>query len=281
MVQSFPAPQQRVVRQVASSFEKATGLPLQFHQPGEYHVPEEHSIPPFCRLMARGSKTCERCRETHLALQDPQGRETRSNVCFAGLTSSAIPVRSGDAVLGYLHTGHASVGKSARCGEPGGACRLPGRRSRTGCAGACVRTPEMSSERYEGAVELLSMLAGQVAASPVTALPGGAYPAIERALECLRADVTRDWTLGEIARQVGMHPGYFSERFHKHAGMTFGRFIAGLRVERAQQLLEFTSLPVSEVAFASGFRSLSQFNRTFKQITGCAPGSMFQRPRMA
>jgi AraC-like DNA-binding protein len=277
MPNRFPTPQQGVVRQLAGSFQKATGLPLQFHQPGEYHVPEEDGIPPFCRLMARGSKTCERCRETHLALQDPQGREIRSAVCFAGLTSSAVPVRCGDSLLGFLHTGHASVERPARCAEPGKSCRLPGRSSRPGCAGACIRTPEMTGNRYEGAVEMLSLLADRVASSPVAVLPGGAYPAIERAVECLRADVTRHWSLTEIAKQVGMHPGYFSERFHQHVGVTFGRFLSGLRIERARHLLEFTSLPVSDVAFASGFRSLSQFNRTFKNLTGFAPGKMFPR----
>lgn len=279
MPSRFPAPQHGVVREVARSFYKATGLPLQFHQPGEFHVPEDESVTPFCRLMARGSKTCQRCIETHLALQDP--KEKKTAVCFAGLTSSAVPVRAGETLYGFLHTGHASVEHSARCAQPGKTCRLPGRGARASCAGACLRTPQMMHDRYEGAVELLAMLAERVASSPAAILPGGAYPAVERAIECMRADVLRDWSLTEMARHVGMHPGYFSERFHQHAGVTFGQFIAGLRIERARHLLEFTTLPISEIAFASGFRSLSQFNRTFKKFTGYAPGKMFPRTRIA
>jgi len=277
MQKRTPVPQQGIVREVADSFRKATGLPLQFHQPGEYHVPDNDSIPPFCRLMAPSDRFCERCLRAHLALQDPEGIEARTAECFAGLTSSAVPVCSGSALLGFLHTGHASVERPPQCADPGRQCHFPGRGLRLACAGTCLKTPEITRNRYEGAVELLGLLAGRVAAAPQSLVPGGAYPAIDRAVEILRSDVTRDWSLTSIARQVGMHPGYFSERFHKHAGITFGNFLAGLRVERASHLLEFTSLSISDVAFASGFRSLSQFNRTFKKFAGKAPGELFRK----
>jgi AraC-like DNA-binding protein len=273
----FPSPPRAVVRRIAQSFHKATGLPLQFHQGGEFHVMDDATVPPFCRLMAKGSNSCVRCVEFHLSLQQGQKLEPQSAVCFSGLTSSAVPVRQGEKLLGFLHTGHASVERSARCAEPGRSCRLPGRGKSSRCAGACQRTLEISQDRYEGAVELLTHLAERVASAPELTLSETNYPAVDRAMALLRADVTRDWTLSGMARQVGMHPGYFSERFHQHAGVTFGKFLAGLRLERARHLLEFTSLPVSEVAFASGFRSISQFNRTFKNHTGKSPGTMFPR----
>ena len=280
----FSLPQQGDIQQIAHSFQRATGLPMHFHPPGAYHVPEDALIPPFCRLLAQSSRSCESCRAAHLSLQDSMGRETRSAVCFAGLTSSAVPVRTGNTLLGFLHTGHANVEAAACCEAPGQNCRFLGtgkRREKPACAGACRKTPRIARERYEGAVELLGHLASHIAEASTVELPGGTYPAINRAVEMLRADITQDWKLSDIARQVGMHPGYFSERFHQHMGVNFIHFVAGLRIERACHLLEFTTLPVSDVAFACGFRSLSQFNRTFKKITGQAPGKMFHRPHQS
>lgn len=269
-----PVPRLGLVREVVQSFQKATGLPLQLHQPGEYHVGENEAIPPFCRLLAPSSRACERCIQTHLGLQDPKGLEPRTVVCFAGLTSSAVPVRAGGSLVGFFHTGHASVERPARCAEPGKNCRLSSRGSRSGCAGACHRTPQITRARYEGAVDLLCFLARQVATAPEHNVSANQYPAVDRAMEILRSDATRAWTLKEVSRRVGMHPGYFSERFHQCSGVTFGDFLAGLRVDRARHLLEFTSLSISDVAFSSGFRSLSQFNRTFKKFTGHSPTAL-------
>jgi AraC-like DNA-binding protein len=44
-----------------------------------------------------------------------------------------------------------------------------------------------------------------------------------------------------------------------------------VRVEKAKNMLHNPHLRVSEVAFETGFDSISQFNRSFKRITGLAP----------
>lgn len=275
---SFPKsrlPQHRLLDNFTESYVRATGLPLQWHSPGEFSVGEDPAVPDFCKVMSTSRKACQQCIQTHLSLQDPAGRESRTTQCFAGLTSSAVPVVSDDQVLGFLHTGHCYVDRARGCGSPGRGCVLPGRAERRcACAGACRETPKLTTDRYEGANGLVRVFAGQLGAA-LTSLPeGGTYPAIDHAVRQIRAAVTHDWRLGDLARQTGMHPGYFSEQFHQHTGITFTRFLATLRVERARYLLDYTALPVSEIAFASGFRSISQFNRVFRMHTGCAPGDM-------
>lgn len=262
------------VEQIASAYTAATGLVLRFQKPGQFSLCEDARYPALCRLMASGQQTSEQCRKAHLALQDPEGARTLTKTCFAGLTSSAVPVVRDGGLLGYLHTGHVYVDRKPGCERPGPGCLLPGRRkTRTsaGCPGVCRQTREMEPARYRGAVDLLGILGRNVAESPLLALPGSSFPAIDRAVEAIRADATRKWTLRALARQFGMHPGYFSQKFHQHTGRTLTAFLAGLRVDRARHLLAFTALPVSEVAFACGFRSLSQFNRTFRALTGRPP----------
>ncbi len=255
---------------LAESFRQATGLPLHWHPPGEFCVPDDEGIPDFCRVMSAGHKACATCVKTHLALQDTAG--LKSARCFAGLTSSAVPVvREGEA-LGFLHTGHVYVDRPAGCATPGRGCMLPGRaRRKCACAGACQETRAFSSRQYEGALGLLRVFSNQLAALPEMTPTASRHSSIDLAVRLIRSDVARDWRLGNLASAVGMHHGYFSEQFHARTGQTLTKFLAQLRVQKARQLLRFTGYPVSDIAFASGFRSISQFNRVFKAHTGHAP----------
>jgi AraC-like DNA-binding protein len=68
-----------------------------------------------------------------------------------------------------------------------------------------------------------------------------------------------------------MSANYFSEKFKEATGLNFIEFVARTRIEKARNLLQNPNLRISEVAFEIGFQSLSQFNRTFKKVTGRSP----------
>lgn len=78
-------------------------------------------------------------------------------------------------------------------------------------------------------------------------------------------------SLGKVARAVNANPTHFSEKFKQVTGMNFVDYVAHIRFERAQELLNNGKLRVSEIAFAAGFQSLSQFNRVFKKFSGKSP----------
>ena len=81
-------------------------------------------------------------------------------------------------------------------------------------------------------------------------------------------------SLGAVAKVVNMSASYFSEKFKEATGINFVEFVARTRVEKARNLLQNPRLRISEVAFEVGFQSLSQFNRTFKKVTGKSPGEL-------
>ena len=62
-----------------------------------------------------------------------------------------------------------------------------------------------------------------------------------------------------------------AQLFKETTGLKFIGFVARTRIEKARNLLQNPNLRISEVAFEIGFQSLSQFNRTFKKITGRSP----------
>jgi AraC-like DNA-binding protein len=61
--------------------------------------------------------------------------------------------------------------------------------------------------------------------------------------------------------------------FKKSTGMTFTDYLARVRVERVKALLLNPHKRVSEAAFEAGVQSLSQFNRVFRRLEGCAPSA--------
>ena len=78
-------------------------------------------------------------------------------------------------------------------------------------------------------------------------------------------------SLRRVAKAVNIHPNYLSERFKQVTGMNFVDYVAHTRFEKACKLLHDGALRISDIAFAAGFQSLSQFNRVFKKISGKSP----------
>lgn len=83
-------------------------------------------------------------------------------------------------------------------------------------------------------------------------------------------------TMENVAKFAGFSKYYFSRIFKEHYQMSFPEYIASLRVAKATELLENSSLSILEIAMQSGFSNLSSFNRAFKEIHNCTP-SQFRK----
>ena len=77
--------------------------------------------------------------------------------------------------------------------------------------------------------------------------------------------------LGEAAGSCRLSPSHLSRLFHKSTGMTYQEYVTRFRLEHACKLLTTTNRPVTEIAFDSGFQSISQFHRSFKANYGERP----------
>jgi AraC-like DNA-binding protein len=78
-------------------------------------------------------------------------------------------------------------------------------------------------------------------------------------------------SLKQVAKAVNMSPNYLSEKFKQVTKVNFVSYIARMRYEKSRALLQNVDLRISEIAFATGFQSLSQFNRVFKKLSGKSP----------
>jgi len=94
---------------------------------------------------------------------------------------------------------------------------------------------------------------------------------VKRVLDYIDADLHRRVSSSEAAAHVRLSASYFSRCFRRSFGVTFSRFVAHRRVERAQGLMIGGAAKLCQIALACGFADQAHFTRTFGSLTGCTP----------
>lgn len=104
---------------------------------------------------------------------------------------------------------------------------------------------------------------------------------VARALKLIEAGMLAEQSLDELAARVGIGARQLRRLFVDHVGAPPISVHTTRRLLFAKQLLTETALPVTEVALASGFRSLRRFNAAFAQANRIAPRELRRHPRAA
>jgi transcriptional regulator GlxA family with amidase domain len=100
-----------------------------------------------------------------------------------------------------------------------------------------------------------------------------------RAKDRMDAASHEDWPVHRLAELSGVSEAHFARSFKQAFGIPPHRYLLTRRIEQATALLRDTDLPVTEIAFVTGWASLGTFGRIFRDITGASPGEMRQRGR--
>lgn len=77
--------------------------------------------------------------------------------------------------------------------------------------------------------------------------------------------------LGEVASLVSMSEAAFCRYFKNRTNKTFSAFVSEIRVGYACKLLLKENKSISQISFESGYNTLSNFNKQFREITGKTP----------
>jgi AraC family transcriptional regulator of adaptative response / DNA-3-methyladenine glycosylase II len=102
-----------------------------------------------------------------------------------------------------------------------------------------------------------------------------------RAVQLIIAGALDEGTETTVAARVGLSARHLRRLFHDHLGVTPDQFARSRRAHFARRLLDDSDLPIADVAFASGFGSLRQFNRTMREVFRHAPSDLRDRRRRA
>jgi AraC family transcriptional regulator len=111
--------------------------------------------------------------------------------------------------------------------------------------------------------EILAELC-RLGGTPFAPSKGGLAPwAKRRSLELLRARLSEDISLDELAAEAQLSPFHFARMFKQSLGVPPRAYLTRLRLEKACELLEKTDLPVTEIAFEVGYSSNQVLARVF------------------
>ena len=89
-------------------------------------------------------------------------------------------------------------------------------------------------------------------------------------LTFIDANYQEDLSLEQAADYIGFSKYHFSRLFKLHTNTTFYDYLSHKRVQAAQSLLA-TDIPITDIAFQTGFNNLTTFCRCFKKCTNCSP----------
>lgn len=98
--------------------------------------------------------------------------------------------------------------------------------------------------------------------------------AIHEVANYIRLHAARHHKLEDLAARANLSPKYFSTKFRAKIGQSVQSYIIRSRIERAEHLLRYAGLSVSEVAHELGYRDVFFFSRQFKHYTGKSPSEM-------
>jgi AraC-like DNA-binding protein len=115
------------------------------------------------------------------------------------------------------------------------------------------------------------------APAPAGWLTGLRDPYVAAALAAIHAGPAEPWTLARLAATAGLSRAAFAARFTDRIGEPAMRYLLGLRMQRAKELLRDEQLTVAGVAARVGYRSEVAFAAAFKREVGSSPGTFRRR----
>ena len=111
-------------------------------------------------------------------------------------------------------------------------------------------------------------------AAPRTPAWTGTGATVSRGLRLLDEGALEDGGIDGLAARLGVGSRHLSRLFLRHVGATPARVARTRRLHFARELVEQTALPLTRIAFESGFESVRRFNEAFRESFGRSPSAM-------
>ncbi len=110
-------------------------------------------------------------------------------------------------------------------------------------------------------------------------LAGLRDPFVGKALSLMHGGPAHNWTIEELAKQVGLSRSVLAERFTGLVGIPPMQYLAKWRMQIASGLLSGGSANMATVAAEIGYESEAAFSRAFKKMVGAPPSVWRRRAR--
>ena len=102
----------------------------------------------------------------------------------------------------------------------------------------------------------------------------GVKTTVSRALKLIEQGALEQHSVGRLAQRLGVGERYLRRLFATHVGASPAAVDRSRRVLLAKKLITDSTRPMTDIAYAAGFRSIRQFNDTFRKLYGRPPTAL-------
>jgi AraC family transcriptional regulator, glycine betaine-responsive activator len=113
--------------------------------------------------------------------------------------------------------------------------------------------------------------AEQPQSGPMHSVMRSGNPLLSQAALLMQRTIEHPIPVGTVASKVGISSRQLERLFDRYVQIAPAAFYLSLRVTRAREFLRFTSMSVTEVALACGFRSVTHFSTCYRRFFGHPP----------
>ncbi len=143
--------------------------------------------------------------------------------------------------------------------------------------GVLASREQESFQRFQNLLSILDLFANSTSLSTLSSVrythpsKESDHERINVVFQFLSSHFKSEISLAQISSIASMTPNAFCRYFKQRTGKSFSSFLIDMRVEYAGKLIAGSHDSFGNIAIASGFNSISYFNRQFKRVTGITP----------
>jgi AraC family transcriptional regulator len=95
---------------------------------------------------------------------------------------------------------------------------------------------------------------------------------LKRVVEYVEDHLSEKNALSDLAAIAGLSRMHFASQFRTATGLRPHEFLLRRRIQRAEELLRNTTMPIAEISLTVGFQTHAHLTTVFKRFAGCTPG---------
>ncbi len=113
----------------------------------------------------------------------------------------------------------------------------------------------------------------RVMISGVSTSPQNSMEKVDKIINYIQANYMHRISNQKIGKALNFHPNYLNRLMLANTGKTLHQYLLSVRLTKALDLLQTTTLSVTEIAHKTGFSDVQQFCKFFLNQTGSTPSS--------
>ena len=248
----------------------ATGFRISIHDREMHEIaayPENHLA--FCRILHANESSARICIKSDAdAFRCADGKKgLHIYKCPFGLFEAVCPLYRYGAPVGYLMMGQ------VRDGLPGTDAAviseaLPYVSDRPELEKAVSSLPSVPREKMLALADIISLCADRLTDSFA---PQNARDLAASAVGYINRNIGKKLTVDIICSAFSCSRSTLMKCFRRDCGVTVNEYIVSRRIDIAKELLQYSELPVSEIASKCGFSDQLYFSRVFSSRVGVPP----------